>query len=157
MKKFFQFVFAIIVSFIPGMIGIMFTPSGASDMWYNALGKSALTPDGWVFGVAWTILYALLGIALYLVMRSPLTCSGKGGAYLLFAVQMALNALWTYMFFGLHLIGGGVIVLVALIAVSIWMMREFRQFSRGASWLVWPYILWMLFALYLNGMIAYLN
>lgn len=157
MKKFFQFVFAIIVSFIPGMIGIMFTPSGASDMWYNALSKSALTPDGWVFGVAWTILYALLGIALYLVMRSPRTCSGKGGAYLLFAAQMALNALWTYMFFGLHLIGGGVIVLVALIAVSIWMMREFRQFSHGASWLVWPYILWMLFALYLNGMIAYLN
>ena len=76
---------------------------------------------------------------------------------MLFAAQMALNALWTYMFFGLHLIGGGVIVLVALIAVSIWMMREFRQFSRGASYLVWPYILWMLFALYLNGMIAYLN
>lgn len=157
MKSFFQFIFAIIVSFIPGLIGFMFTPSGASDAWYNALNKSVLTPDGWVFGVAWTILYALLGISLYLVMRSSRTRNSKSSAYLLFVTQMALNALWTYMFFGLHMIFGGVIVLVLLIAVSIWMARVFYQFSRGASWLVWPYILWMLFALYLNGVIAYLN
>ncbi len=157
MKKFLQFVFAMVVSFIPGLIGIMFTPRGASDVWYNALNKSVLTPDGWVFGVAWTILYALLGIALYLIIRNQRTRQDKGRAYLLFVAQMALNALWSYMFFGLQMIGGGIIVLVLLLAVSIWMMRVFMQISRPAGYLVLPYIIWMFFALYLNGTIAYLN
>ena len=66
MKKFFLFVLAIFISFLPGIFGVMFTPSHSDDVWYNALNNSVLTPDGWVFGVAWTILYALLGIALFL-------------------------------------------------------------------------------------------
>lgn len=158
MKKFLQFIFAVVVSFIPGLIGIMFTPRGGADVWYNALEKSVLTPDGWVFGVAWTILYLLLGIALYLIIRArPMRNDSKTPAYMLFVAQMALNALWSYMFFGLHMVLGGLIVLVALIFVSVWMMRTFYPISRPASYLVWPYIIWMLFALYLNGMIWYLN
>lgn len=157
MKKFFQFILAMIISFIPGAIGIMFTPSGASDMWYNTINKSFLTPDGWVFGVAWTILYALLGIALFLIIVNDKTRQSKTKSYLLFLVQMVLNAMWTYLFFGLHLTGAALIVLVLLIAFSFWMMRAFYSISRPASYLVWPYILWMLFALYLNGAIIYMN
>ena len=156
MKAFFQFVFAMIISFIPGAIGVMFTPMGASDMWYNALNKSMLTPAGWVFMVAWIILYALLGVALFLIIRNRTRCS-KAPAYWLFVIQMVLNALWSYMFFGMHLIGLSFIVLIALLGFSFWMTNTFRPISRAASYLVWPYLAWLIFALYLNGTILVLN
>ncbi len=156
MKRFWQFIFAIVVSFIPGIIGVMFTPRGGNDLWYNALEKSVLTPPAWVFSVAWTILYALLGVALFLIIINKTRLS-KTKAYLLFITQMFLNALWTYLYFGLQLPGAALVVLVFLIGISIWMLRAFRPISRGASALVWPYIIWMIFATYLNAAIIFLN
>lgn len=157
MKKILMFIWAMVLAFLPGAIGVMFTPSGMSNMWYNALSKSVLTPDGWVFGVAWTVLYALLGLALFGVMNTPRAGNGKSRAYGLFGVQMVLNALWTYLFFGAHMAFLAFIVIIALIFVSFWMIGAFREINRGASYLIWPYILWLLFAAYLNGVILYLN
>ncbi len=157
MRRVFQFIFAIIVSFIPGAIGNIYSPNGPSDAWYNMLNKSIVTPDGWVFGVAWTTLYALLGIALFLVMRNEQTRLSKTRAYLLFLIQMVLNALWSYTFFGAHMTGWALVVLIALIIASVMMMRAFRPFSKWASYLIWPYILWISFAAYLNIAIVWLN
>lgn len=156
MKKFFQFVLAIVISFIPSFIGMMFSPNGPSDLWYNALNKSMLTPDGWVFAVVWPILYFLLGVALFLIMIDR-TKQSKAKAYWLFVAHMALNALWSYLFFGLQMAGAALIELVVLFAISIWMARAFYQIRHSASYLVWPYIAWQLFAMFLNGMIVYLN
>ncbi len=157
MKNFFLFVLAMVISFLPGIFGVFFTPHNSGDLWYNALNKSVLTPDGWVFSVAWTILYALLGIALFLVIKNNKTRQSKAVAYSLFVAQMFLNALWSYVFFGLQQIGAAVLVLVVLIVVSIWMANVFRAFSKNTTYLVWPYIIWMCFALYLNGTMLLLN
>ena len=157
MKKFFKFIFAMIIAFLPGIFGVIFTPSHSNDAWYNALNNSVLTPDGWVFGVAWTILYALLGVALFLIMNNEKTRVKKTKSYVLFVVQMILNAAWTYLFFGLHLVGAALLCLVVLIAISVWMLRAFLPISKTASYLVWPYVIWMCFALYLNGTILFLN
>ncbi len=157
MRRVFQFILAMVLAFIPGVIGAMFSPHGPSDVWYNALSKSVLTPDGWVFALAWTILYALIGVALFLVIRNDKTRRSKTPAYLLFLVQMVLNAMWSYMFFGLHLAGAALIVLIGLIGITIWMMSAFHVFDKWASYLLWPYLLWMLFATYLNVMIILLN
>lgn len=158
MKKFWTFVLAVVISFIPGIIGGFFSPmSPGANEWYNGLAQSVLTPNGWVFSIAWIILYALLGIALYLVMVTAKTRQNKALAYALFIAQMGLNALWSYLFFGLHMIGGALVCLVALVAVAIWMAAAFKPISRGASYLVWPYILWLIFALYLNAVILTLN
>lgn len=158
MRKFWLFILAVIISFIPGVIGGFFSPmSPGTNVWYNGLNQSALTPNGWVFSVAWIILYLLLGIALYLIIRSAKSRQNKALAYALFIAQMGFNALWSYLFFGLHMIGGALICLVALIVVAIWMAAAFKHISRGASYLVWPYIAWLIFALYLNGAILYLN
>ena len=158
MKKFWTFVLAVVISFIPGIIGGFFSPmSPGANEWYNGLAQSVLTPNGWVFSIAWIILYALLGIALYLVMVAAKTRQNKALAYALFIAQMGLNALWSYLFFGLHMIGGALVCLVALVAVAIWMAVAFRKIRVGASYLVWPYIAWLLFALYLNGAILALN
>ena len=169
MKKFLLFLMAVAISFLPGIIGMMFSPDGASDVWYNVLNKPPLTPAGWVFAVVWPILYFILGIALYLIIVDK-TRYSKAKSYGLFAVQMALNALWSYMFFGmalnalwsymffgLNLMGVALIVLLMLIGFTIWLMVAFRQISRPAYYLVWPYLLWLAFALYLNGSIVLLN
>lgn len=158
MTKILKFVAAMILAFVPGIIGVMFTPSGGSDMWYNALNRSVLTPDGWVFGVAWTVLYALIGIALFLIMNTTVRGSiGKTKSYTLFGVQMILNALWTYLFFGAHMIGAAFIVILMLIFITVWMMRSFFAVNRSAGYLLIPYVAWLLFATYLNGVILYLN
>ncbi len=158
MKKFFTFVFAIVVSFVPGIIGGFFSPmSPGANVWYNGLNQSVLTPNGWVFMWAWLILYTLLGIALFLIMNNTKTRQSKLKAYWLFVAQMGLNALWSYLFFGLHLVGGALLSLVALIVIAVWMAAAFKPISRGASYLVWPYILWLCFAFYLNGTILVLN
>lgn len=157
MKKFWTFIFAVIVSFIPGMIGVIFTPHGPSNIWYNALVKSALTPAGWVFSVAWTILYLLLGIALFLVIIDKDKRTNKSNAYWLFFGQMVLNTLWSYVFFGAHMAALALLILIMLIVVSIYMARAFRPISRAASYLVWPYIIWMCFATYLNATIMIMN
>ena len=157
MKKFWLFVFAMIVSFIPGIIGVFFTPHGASNVWYNALSKSFLTPAGWVFSVAWTILYILLGVALFLVISNKNTKLDKSHAYWLFFGQMVLNALWSIIFFGWHMPALALLTLVMLIVVSIFMARAFRPISKAAAYLVWPYIIWMCFATYLNATIMIMN
>ena len=156
MKKFLLFILAIAISFLPGIIGMLFSPDGASDVWYNMLIKPVLTPGGWVFAVVWPILYLLLGIALYLIMVDRTRLS-KAKSYSLFAVHMGLNALWSYLFFGINMTGVALIVLLLLIGFTVWMMVAFRQISRPAYYLVWPYILWLVFALYLNTAIIMLN
>lgn len=158
MKKFLMFVLAVVISFIPGIIGGFFSPmSPGADVWYNSLNQSVLTPNGWVFMVVWLILYTLLGISLFLIMNANKARQNKSGAYALFVIQMGLNALWTYLFFGLQMVGAALLSLVALIAITIWMMVVFKPISRAASYLVWPYLLWLCFALYLNGVILMLN
>ncbi len=156
MKKFLLFIFAMVVSFVPGLIGIMFTPMGHGDAWFNGLNQSILTPAPWVFSVVWTVLYALLGIALFMIINARSRYS-KTKSYLLFVTQMALNALWSYVFFGLHMAGAGMIVIVLLFLFALCMKRAFYQISRGASALVWPYLIWLMLAMYLNGMVLYLN
>ena len=158
MKKFLTFVLAIVISFVPGIFGGFFSPiiPGVND-WYNGLTQSVLTPNGWVFSIAWLILYTLLGIALYLIMRSGKAIKNKATAYTLFIVQMILNTLWSYLFFGLHMVGWAMICVVALVGVAFWMAIAFKPISRAASYLVWPYVAWLIFAAYLNGTILILN
>ena len=157
MKRLIQFCVAMVISFLPGIFGVFFTPHGDSNIWYMALNKSGLTPSGPVFGAAWTILYASLGFALFLVIKSVRGKSEKAMAYVLFVVQMLLNACWSYLFFGLHLTGFALVVLLGLFIVSIWMARVFDGIDRKAMLLVIPYLLWMMFAFYLNAYIVLMN
>ena len=157
---FLKFVFAIFLSFLPGLIGVIFTPiASGQDLWYATLNNSLLTPDGWVFSVVWTILYFMIGIALFFVMQQKRTNNNhdKAGAYIAFGINIIFNALWSYVFFGAQLPEAALIVLTALIIAAIFMARAFCRISKIAFWLVVPYIVWLMFAFYLNVMIIYLN
>src|SRR6056297_208502 len=84
---------------LAGLIGAVFTSSGVSS-WYATIEKPAFTPPDWVFGPAWTLLYLLMGIALYLVWQKDFKKIKP--ALSVFGVQLVLNTLWSIIFFGLQ-------------------------------------------------------
>ena len=150
-------IIAMVISFLPGIFGVFFTPHGDSDIWYSSLVRSGLTPPGLLFSVAWTLWYLLLGLALYLIIKSKKQIKTKISSYVLFGLQLLLNAGWTYLFFGLHMTGLALFVLMVLIILSAWMARVFHGINKWAAYCVIPYILWMLFAFYLNSYIVLMN
>lgn len=126
--------------------------------WYAGLRKPAWTPPGWVFGPVWTVLYAMMSIAAWLVWKQrssrPADVSRALGCFLF---QLGLNAAWSWLFFGLHRTG-----LAFAEILSLWLMIAattlgFAKVSRTAALLMIPYLLWVTFAAVLNGAIHRLN
>ena len=155
-----KFLFAIFLSFIPGLLGIMISPiASGKNSWYGNINHSVLTPAGWVFSAVWTILYFLIGVALFLIMQKQGIANRRDitSAYILFAVNLILNTSWSFVFFGAHSPEYALLVLMTLIIVAIFMARAFFKVSPAAFWLTLPYIIWLMFAFYLNGVIIYLN
>lgn len=155
-----KFLFAIFLSFIPGLLGIMISPiASGKNSWYGNINHSVLTPAGWVFSAVWTILYFLIGIALFLIMQKQGVSNRRDviTAYVLFALNLVLNTSWSFAFFGAHSPEFALFILMALIVTAIFMARSFFKVSPAAFWLVIPYIVWLMFAFYLNGVIIYLN
>lgn len=152
-----KFISAILLSFAPGIFGAIWSPSGGNSDWYNTLTKTPLTPDGWVFGVVWPVLYLMLGIALYLVIKDKKKNELINAGTIMFGIHIILNGLWSFIFFGQHLIILGAVTILALIIVSCIMQKKFISENKYACWLISPYLLWLMFALYLNFGIYLLN
>lgn len=139
-----------------GLIGAATTVTGASS-WYDTLDKPPFNPPNWLFGPVWTLLYALMGIAAYLVWREGTDRRDVRTALGLFAVQLVLNGIWTPVFFGAESIVSGAVVIVLLLVVLALTVRAFFRVSRTAGWLLVPYLLWVGFATLLNLSIWVLN
>lgn len=140
---------SILIPQVAGALGAIVT-APAISAWYAALDKPGFTPPGWLFGPAWTLLYLLMGIALYLVWREPRRDGPKKQALAAFAAQLVLNTAWSFIFFGLKAPGPAlaeIIVLWVAIAATIVL---FRRVSRPAALLMLPYIFWVTFATALN-------
>jgi tryptophan-rich sensory protein len=131
-------------------------PVGNESDWYRALAKPALTPPGWVFPVAWSTLYVLIGLALALVLNAR-GSRGRGPAVVLFVVQFALNLLWTPIFFGAHQIGTAVLIIGAMLLAAIATTIAFQRVRATAAWLMLPYLVWISFAGVLTWRIGQLN
>lgn len=124
---------------------------------YNAYIKPPFSPPGWLFGVVWPLLYALMGIAAYLIYKSDVEKAKKNNALRLYCVQLFLNFMWSIVFFRFDLLWGALIVLLLLDIFVIFTMIAFSRINKTAMWLMLPYLLWILFATYLNAAIALLN
>ena len=121
--------------------------------WYIGLSKPAWTPPGWVFPIAWTMLYLMIAIAGWLAWKS----GGISSALAIWAFGLVLNALWSYVMFGRHEIGWALVNIAALwlsIALFIWAAWPL---DRRAAWLFVPYLVWVSFASALNAAIYMLN
>lgn len=155
-KSFFKLLVTIIVCELAGIIGTLFT-SSEIPTWYAGLVKPALNPPSWIFGPVWTILYILMGIAVFLVWKKGLSRPDVKKAVKVFALQLILNATWSIVFFGLHSPLWAFVIIVAMWLAIIWTMVVFYKISKPAMWLLVPYILWVTFASYLNYSIVVLN
>ncbi len=147
---------AVIVCELVGIVGAVFT-APAIPTWYASLVKPSFTPPGWLFGPVWTTLYALMGIAAFIVWRRGLAVAGVKAALLLFVVQLLLNALWSPVFFGVHSPSGGLAIILALWVAIVATIALSAGVSKAAAVLLVPYLLWVSFATVLNFSIWRLN
>jgi translocator protein len=155
-KQTIKLVASVALCLLAGFVGSIFT-TPKIDGWYAQLNKPSFTPPGWLFGPVWTLLYVLMGIALYLVWRQGLAKKGVKSAFALFLVQLALNVLWSYAFFGAESPLAGLAVIVLLWTAIVATITYFAPISRGAALLLVPYILWVSFAEILNAKLYLLN
>lgn len=122
---------------------------------YDTIVKPSFAPPGWVFPVAWSVLYVAMAVAIWLVQRKKRP--GWKAAIALYSAQLAVNVVWPIIFFNLRAFGLGFFWLVLLWALVILLMvRVFRD-SKVGGWLLVPYAGWTTFAAALNFMIARLN
>jgi tryptophan-rich sensory protein len=146
----------VLVCQMAGVVGAVTTETGSSG-WYQALEKPGFQPPGWVFGPVWTLLYAMMGLAAWRIACLGTARADVRRALLLFGIQLAINAIWSPVFFAWHQVGLALGVLVALwvaIVVTTW---AFSRLDRLATALMAPYIAWVSFAVVLNAAILHLN
>ncbi|MCU6455817.1 tryptophan-rich sensory protein [Sphingomonas sp. A2-49] len=131
-------------------------PAGSENAWYMALQKPSATPPGWVFPVAWTSLYILLGLAVAMILHAR-GATGRALALGVFAAQFVLNLAWTPLFFGLHRVDAALAVIVLMLALAILATVLFGRIRPLAAWLMVPYLVWISFAGVLTWRIGQLN
>ncbi len=145
-------VLSFVAVIITAVIGSLFT-NAATDSWYQSI-KPAITPPNFVFPIAWTILYILIAFSIWL---SIINSSGKARKLLisLFAINLILNALWSILFFGMHLPVLSFIDLALMWLSIIVLIKTTWKVSKTAAWLLLPYACWVTFAGLLNYLIAF--
>lgn len=150
-----RFVASIAITEGAGGIGSLLTYESIPT-WYSGLVKSPITPPNWLFAPMWVTLFFLMAVALYLVW------TGKDNGYKrlaasLFAVQIVLNVLWSFLFFYLHSLIFGAIEIIFLWFFIVATVIEFRPISRTSSYLLFPYLAWVTAATLLNISILWVN
>lgn len=151
-----KLVVSIAVPLIAGFLGSFFTTSSIPN-WYAALNKPSFNPPNWLFGPVWTLLFVLMGIALYLVWVKGWEKKIVKIAVSFFSAQMFLNMLWSFLFFYQHQPLYAFIEIIFLWAAILGTIITFYKVDKRTLYLLLPYILWVSFAAFLNLMIVILN
>tara|TARA_Y100000991_G_scaffold141849_1_gene106980 strand:- start:768 stop:1214 length:447 start_codon:yes stop_codon:yes gene_type:complete len=141
-------IYSIILVIITLIVGSLASSNTGTDSWYQGLIKSNLNPPGYVFGIVWPILYLLMGITAW---RTFYTIKK------LFYVQLFFNAIWSWLFFSFHLPLISLIDIWLLIFINIRILFMVLKEDKLAAFLYTPYIVWLLFASYLNLFIVLNN
>ena len=138
-----------------GAVSALFTREG-TEVFQSSVAKSDLTPPPVVFPVVWPFLYALMGVSAARVWQAPPSAERRKGLRL-FAVQLAVNFAWSFLFFNGQLYALSFLWLLLLWVLVLCMIRSFGRVDRLAARLQIPYLLWLSFAAYLNAVTWYLN
>jgi tryptophan-rich sensory protein len=145
----------ILVCFAAGAIGAGATRRSVRN-WYPTLHRPVWTPPDWVFAPVWSTLYLMMALSAWLIWRdTPWTVARP--ALVLFVIQLALNSLWTVLFFGLRSPGIAFAEILLLFTMIVATATAFLTLSFLAAWLLIPYAIWVSFASYLNFRIWQLN
>ena len=147
----------IIAILIPEAVGLLSSfVTGNIGSTYNIYTKPPLSPPGIIFPIVWVILYALMGIASYIVYEEARGEKAKE-ALTFYGLQLAVNFIWPIIFFRFEAYWLAVIVILVLLALVVITALKFKEISEAAFWLLVPYIVWLAFATYLNIGVAVLN
>ena len=147
---------AVLLCNCAGLLGALVTTTGPGS-WYESLVKPVFSPPSWLFAPVWTLLYILMGISLYLVIMEGTKGRDIRLPLVLFAIQLVLNVLWSYAFFGMESPLYGLFVIVSLLVFIVAIMVSFFPVRKAAAWLLVPYLLWVSFATVLNYSLYILN
>lgn len=151
-----RLVLCILLCLSVGVLGSIFTRPEITG-WYATLAKPFWTPPAFAFPIVWTTLYILMGICLWRLWDRVARSGWQARALVLFAIQLALNAIWSPVFFGWHKIGAGLVVIVLLVAAIALTMIASARVDRTASWLLAPYLVWVLYAATINAGVWVMN
>lgn len=143
-------------SFAAGAIGSLATFANVRT-WYPLLHKPSWNPPSWVFGPVWTVLYVLMAVAIWRAWRASSSDAVRSRLVIGYFGQLALNAGWSIIFFGLKQPAWAFIDIIALWALLVALQIDIRRADRLAGWLWLPYLLWVSFATALNFAIVWLN
>ena len=146
----------IAVPLIVGAIGSYVTAPNISG-WYSSLAKPWFTPPGWVFGPAWTVLYILMGISLWMILQHEISEPTVRQAIIFFSAQLIINLLWSVIFFGMRSPAGGLVAILVLLVLIVLTIRSFRVVSPPAAYLLIPYLCWTCFATLLTTAVVIMN
>lgn len=152
-KTFTRYLVAVSIPLLAGGLAATIT-AGTMDV-YEFMVKPPLSPPSWLFPVAWTVLYGLMGIASGLIYES--NGPGRGRALGLYFLQLLVNFLWPVVFFRWQAPLAALFVLLILLVLVWRMYRRFKTIDSTAGWLILPYLLWLFFALWLNMGVWWLN
>jgi len=130
--------------------------AGGDSGWYRGLAKPALNPPDWVFPVAWTTIYVLLGLALAMILNAR-GAAGRALAVLLFALSFGGSLGWMPLFFGAHRIGAALWLIVFMLVTGCAAAVVFARIRNTAAWLLVPYLVWISFAGVLTWRIGQMN
>lgn len=152
-KKIGKIILAIIIPLAVGGLSALITMN-QMDL-FETVAKPPLAPPRWLFPVAWTILYILMGIASYLLYIAD-TQEGRE-ALVLYGVQLFFNFFWSIIFFNLEAYWFALIWLFIMWIIILLLLIKSKKVDERAFWLLLPYFIWTTFAFYLNFGIAVLN
>jgi tryptophan-rich sensory protein len=151
-----KLVISVAVPLAVGGLSGFATARGVAD-WYPTLTKPTFNPPAWIFGPVWTVLYIMMGVAAFLVWRKGLEGDGVRIALVVFGVQLALNGLWSILFFGMQAPGWALVEIILLwTAIGVATVLFFRV-ALPAGALLLPYWGWVTFATVLNASLWWLN
>lgn len=151
-----KLIISIALPLLVGAVSGFFTSSGV-DGWYASANKPWFNPPNWIFAPVWTVLYIMMGIALFIVWKAETKRETQQTALIFFAAQLTLNFFWSFIFFKLQLPGWAFVEIICLWIMILLTIVWFGKISKAAAWLLVPYISWVSFASLLNYAIWKLN
>lgn len=145
----------IAIELLGGLSGWL-SNSGYGNAWFDSLQNPPFMPPGWTFGVVWPVLYALIAVALAMILVEP-PSPRRQAALTLFFIQLVLNFAWSPIFFAAHDITTAKIVIFVMAATAAAAAGQFLRLKKPAGLLMIPYLAWLIFAATLNASIEQLN
>lgn len=154
-KKIATLIISIAIPLGAGIIAGLLTMGGMKD--FGSVIQPPLSPPGWIFPIVWTILYILMGYASYLIYTSDASEHDIKNALKYYVAQLAVNFLWSFIFFSLKWYFTAFISILLLWTLIFLTIREFYKINKTAAYLLIPYLIWVTFAGYLTAGITLLN